>query len=100
MNIDVINFANFVASELRAQMIPNVQLYRTGNMFRSVMVVSVDDQFIDVVIATSYASDTNEKGRNAGWIERVVDRCSRCYSSNNQVDPNSLIEKMTVMYGG
>lgn len=98
MDADMVNLANFVASELRAMMIPNVQLYRTGNMQGSVTVVSVNDDFIDIVIATDYASYTNTRGRHAGWIERTVDRACRAFASNNDVDNVDLTGN--IIYGG
>ena len=90
MDTDMANLATFIADELRAMMIPNVQLYQSGNMKSSVAVVAVGDDFIDIVIATDYASFTNTKGRNAGWVERTIDRCCRCYSENNDVSNESL----------
>ena len=90
MDTDMANLATFIANELRAMMIPNVQLYQSGNMKSSVSVVAVDDNFIDIVIATDYASFTNTKGRHAGWVERTIDRCCRCYSENNDVSNESL----------
>ena len=98
MDADMVNLANFVASELRAMMIPNVQLYRTGNMQGSVTVVSVSDEFIDIVIATDYASYTNTRGKHAGWIERTVDRACRAFASNNDVDNVDLTGN--IIYGG
>lgn len=90
MDGDLINLANHIASELRAMMIPNVQLYRTGNMKGSVTIVTVDDNFVDIVIATDYASFTNTRGRHAGWVEKTVDRACRAYASNNKVDNANL----------
>lgn len=98
MDVDMVNLAKFVASELRAMMIPYVQLYRTGNMQGSVTVVSVNEDFIDIVIATDYASYTNTRGRHAGWIERTVDRACRAYASNNDVDNVALTGE--IIYGG
>lgn len=94
----MVNLANFVASELRAMMIPNVQLYRTGNMQSSVTVVTVNEDFIDIVIATDYASYTNTKGRHAGWVEQTVDRACRAFASNNNVDNVDL--NGDISYGG
>lgn len=79
MDIDMVNLGVFMASELRAMMIPGVQLYKSGNMRGSVNVVTVNDDYLDIVIATDYASFTNEKGRTAGWIEKTIDRCCRCF---------------------
>ena len=90
MDTDMANLATFIANELRAMMIPNVQLYQSGNMKSSVAVVAVDDNFIDIVIATDYASFTDTRGRHAGWVERTIDRCCRCYSENNDVSNESL----------
>ena len=90
MDSDMVNLGQFVASELRAMMIPGKQLYQSGNMRGSVSVVAVNDEFIDIVIATDYASYTNTKGRMAGWIERTVDRCCRCFAENNNVESDYL----------
>lgn len=98
MDNDLVNLANFVASELRAMMIPGVQLYRTGNMQGSVNVVAVGEDFIDIVIATDYASFTNTRGRHAGWVEQTIDRVCRAYASNNNVDNESIVGQ--IIYGG
>lgn len=98
MDVDMINLAMFAASELRAMMIPNVQLYRTGNMQGSVTVVAVNDNFIDIIIATDYASYTNTRGKHAGWIERTIDRVCRAYASNNNVENESIVGQ--IIYGG
>lgn len=90
MDTDMANLATFIADELIKLMVPDVRLYQSGKMRSSVYVVAVDDNFIDIVIATDYASFTNTKGRNAGWVERTVDRCCRCYSENNDVSNESL----------
>ena len=90
MNYEMINLAAFIASELRAMMIPNVQLYQSGNMKSSVAVVAIEEGYIDIVIATDYASFTNTRGKNAGWINRTIDRCCRCYSENNGVESETL----------
>lgn len=94
----MINLGTFIASELRAMMIPGVQLYKTGNMQGSVNVVAVGEDFIDIIIATDYASYTNTKGRHTGWVERTVDRACRAYASNNNVDNVDLTG--TIFYGG
>lgn len=94
----MVNLAAFIASELRAMMIPGKQLYQSGNMRSSVYVVTVNDQFIDIIIATDYASNTNTKGRMAGWIEKTVDRACRCYAENNMVDNEAITG--TITYGG
>ena len=98
MDIDMINFAQFAAAELRAMMIPNVQLYRTGNMQSSVTVVTVNDDFIDIIIATDYASYTNTRGKHAGWIDKTIDRVCRAYASNNNVENESIVGE--IIYGG
>lgn len=98
MNVDMQNFAIFLESELRAMCIPNVQLYKTGNMKASITAVQIGEDFLDIVIATPYASFTNIRGRNAGWIERTVDRACRCFASNNNVENLNLMGLIT--YGG
>ena len=90
MDSDMVNLGQFVASELRAMMIPGKQLYQSGNMRGSVTVVTVNDEFVDIVIATDYASYTDTRGRMAGWIERTVDRCCRCFAENNNVENEAL----------
>ena len=97
MDTDMINLAKFAAAELRAMMIPDVQLYRTGNMQSSVTVVTVNDDFIDIIIATDYASYTNTRGKHAGWIEKTIDRVCRCYASNNAVENESMVGQ--IIYG-
>ena len=98
MDTDMVNLAEFAASELRAMMIPNVQLYRTGNMQGSVVVVAVDENFVDIIISTDYASFTNTRGRHAGWIEQTIDRVCRAYASNNNVDNSGITGQ--IIYGG
>lgn len=98
MDNDLINLAQFAASELRAMMIPGVQLYKTGNMQGSVTVVAVNENFVDIIIATDYASYTNERGKHAGWIEQTIDRVCRAYASNNNVENESIVGQ--VIYGG
>ena len=95
MDAEMLNLAVFVADELRAMMIPNKQLYRTGNMKASVAVVAVEDTYVDIVIATPYASFTNTRGRMAGWIERTITRCCRCYADNNDVEDMNISGMIT-----
>lgn len=86
---ELLNYAIDLALEISNYMIPDKRLYVSGNMQKSVSVVYVDDNTIDVVIATDYASYTNERGKWAGWVQRVVDEKSRRYSehvSNNSAD--------------
>ena len=85
---NIINFATFLASELRAMCIKGKQLYVTGNMQRSIVALDVnaDEDSIEVVIATDYASYTNTRGRMAGWIEKTIQRCASAFSSNNDVE--------------
>ena len=94
MDNELVNYGMFLANELRAMMIPDVQLYQSGNMRSSVAVVVVDDTCIDVIIATNYASYTNERGRMKGWVERTVDRVSRCYSEDVGNDITDGFEKI------
>ena len=98
MDNDMLNLAVFVADEIRAMMIPHKQLYQSGNMRGSVVVATVNDEYVDIVISTDYASYTNLRGRMAGWVESTVDRCCRCFAENNNVD-NSLFEN-SIIYGG
>ncbi len=66
--------ANILVRELQRECIPNVQLYRSGNMRSSIHTVEINEDKTIVLIAVNYASKTNEKGRNEGWIKRVSDR--------------------------
>lgn len=98
MDLNMQNLANILASELQAMCIKGQQLYQSGNMKASIMVVQVDDKYCDIVIATPYASFTNERGKMAGWIEKTVSRVCRCYASNNNVEDMNLTGIIT--YGG
>lgn len=102
MNAELVNLAKVVASELRAQMVPNKRLYRTGNMKRSVAVVSVDEETIDVIVATPYASYTNERGRFSGWVQSATAKAVSAFLSAKNVDDLSAfgIVKPTFTYGG
>lgn len=86
----MVNLANVLSNELRAQMIPNIQLYKTGNMRASVQVIAINENYVDVVIATDYASYTNTRGRMAGWIDSVVDRVCRAYAGDNGVENDKI----------
>ena len=101
MNPDLINIANVVASELRAQMVPNIRLYRTGNMKRSVATIVVDDENVDVVIATDYASYTDTRGRFAGWVSGTVAKACAIICTENGVDDLSAfgLNNPQVLYG-
>lgn len=90
INQDVLNFANFLASELRAMCVKGKQLYVTGNMQRSIVSLAINDDNIEVIIATSYASYTDTRGRMAGWVKETIERCSRCYAQNNNVDDDFI----------
>lgn len=98
MNTDMQNLAILLESELRAMCIPEKQLYQTGNMKNSIVTIQVGTDFVDIVIATPYASYTNTRGYMAGWIERTVDRVCRCFASNNDVENLNLLGQIT--YGG
>lgn len=98
MDLQMQNFAMLLNSELKAMCVPQKQLYKTGNMKASIFTVQVDEKFVDLIIATPYASFTNTRGRNAGWIEETVARTCHCFSSNNQVDDLNLTG--TITYGG
>lgn len=98
MDPDMLNFAQFIVDQLQGMMIPDEHLYISGNMQRATMVAGVGEDYIDIVIATDYASYTNVRGRMAGWVERTVDRASRCYTTNNNVENASL--NGTVLTGG
>lgn len=100
MDADIVNYAKFVASELRAMCIKGKQLYVTGNMQRSISVVTVNENFIDIVIATDYASYTNTRGYMQGWINRTVDRASRCFAQNNNVENDFLNGIVANVYYG
>lgn len=90
INQELLNFANFLCSELRAMCIKGKQLYVTGNMQRSIVTLAINDDNIDIVIATSYASYTNTRGKMAEWVEKTIRRCARCYAQNNNVDDDAI----------
>lgn len=102
IDADLVNLATVVAAELRAQMVPNKRLYRTGNMKRSVSVVEIDERNIDVVIATDYASFTNTRGRFAGWVQDTTASAIRAYCSAQNVDDLTAfgIADPQFVYGG
>ena len=102
MNEHLINLAKVVASELRAQMVPNKRLYRTGNMKRSVAVIAIDEDNVDVVIATDYASYTNTRGRFAGWVQATTTKAIQAYCSAQKVDDLTAfgIVNPQFIYGG
>ena len=102
MNEHLINLAKVVASELRAQMVPNKRLYRTGNMKRSVAVIAIDEDNVDVVIATDYASFTNTRGRFAGWVQATTAKAIQAYCSAQKVDDLTAfgIVNPQFIYGG
>ena len=87
---ELLNFATFLASELRAQCIKGKQLYVSGNMKSSIVSVAINDNDIDVVIATDYASYTNTRGKMAGWIERTIQNTARCYAQANNVSDDFI----------
>ena len=86
MSGDMVNLANVIAAELRACMIPGKQLYKTGNMKRSVVVIARGEDAVDVVIATDYASYTNDRGRLEGWAMRAASRAAKAYLTANNVE--------------
>ena len=98
MNLEMQNLANELANNLRAMCIKGQQLYKTGNMKASIMVVQVDENYCDIVIATPYASFTNTRGKLAGWIERSITNTCRAFASNNNVEDLNLMGQIT--YGG
>mgnify|MGYP003295972062 CR=1 FL=1 len=103
MDENLVNFANALASELQAYIgsARGQRLYQTGNMKAHIRVVVINDECVDVIIATNYASFTNTRGKYAGWVEKVVRRTARCYAENNNVEDftNGGLEA-TLMYGG
>ena len=88
MDENLINFANALASELQAYIgsARGQRLYQTGNMKANIRVVVVNENCVDVIIATDYASYTNTRGKYAGWIEKVINNTARCFAENNNVD--------------
>ena len=78
---ELINAATFYIAELRASMIPNVKLYRSGNMQSSVVVGQVGEDFIDIIIGVPYASFTNDRGK---WQADAIRQMSKM---------NQLMEK-------
>lgn len=92
MEDTLINFALFVASELSKVGVPDKKLYRTGNMMSSITAVVVDENTVDVIIATDYASFTNTRGKWAGWVESNIQRIAHAYSDNNNVSDFTNLE--------
>lgn len=74
MDVLMRNLVTVLTAELRAMCIPNKQLYQTGNMKASISTLHIDEDYVDIIIATPYASFTNTRGKWAGWIEQTVDR--------------------------
>ena len=72
--ITMFNLANVIVSELQAS-----SPYKTGKMRASIALVMFDGNFIDIVVATDYASYVNAKGKHQGWIERVLERSISAY---------------------
>lgn len=96
MNNDTINVANFIANELRAS-----SPYKTGNMQRSIAVVTIDNDTIDIVIAVDYASYVNNQKKHYHWIETVLDRCARCLTQGDFDDTNMRTGiSYDIIYGG
>ena len=90
MDTDMVNLACFIKTQLENMCIKDKQLYVSGKMQASMAVVAVNEEYVDIVIATDYASFTNERGRMAGWIERTVDKACRSYAENNNVENEQL----------
>ena len=101
MDEEIINFAQFIAQELSMVGVPDKRLYRTGNMMHNIRVVAIGEDFVDIIIATDYASYTNLRGKWAGWVEKTIREASRCYAENNDIEDlsNGNIGA-TLMYGG
>lgn len=98
MHLDMLNLATLLTAELRAMCVPNKQLYQTGNMKASINTLIVEENYVDIVIATDYASFTNTRGKMQGWIEKTVARTCRAFASNNTVEDLNLMGQIT--YGG
>lgn len=98
MKADMQNLAILLESELRAMCIKGKQLYVSGNMKASIIPIAIAEDYVDVVIATPYASYTNTRGYMSGWIEKTVKRVCRCFASNNNVEDLNLLGSIT--YGG
>ena len=90
MDSDMVNLACFIKTQLENMCIKDKQLYVSGNMQKSIAVVAVNEEFVDIVIATDYASFTNERGRMAGWIERTVDKACRRFAEDNNVENEQI----------
>lgn len=86
MDEDLLNFASFLCQELSAVGIPDKKLYRTGNMMANIRIVQVGQDYVDIVIATDYASYTNTRGKWAGWVEKTIREAAKCYAENNNVE--------------
>ena len=97
INPTLVNFAIFLADQLRAQCIKGQQLYVSGNMQKSIVALSINEEDIDVVIATDYASYTNTRGRMAGWVQRTIQNAARCFAENNNVS-DDFINGINIRY--
>lgn len=102
MDQHLINLAKVVATQLRDQMVKDKRLYRTGNMKRSVAVITIDEKNVDVVIATDYASFTNTRGKYAGWVQTTTTKAIQAYCSAQNVEDLSAfgIINPQYIYGG
>lgn len=77
--------ANVFKTELQSECIPNVKLYQSGNMRANIHVVEINDSNVLVVIGVDYASETNDRGRNAGWVEATQQRVADALGGNIRI---------------
>lgn len=79
-------FVDFVQSELYAAC-----PYKTGNMQRSVCLVSMDGEQAQIAIATDYAAYVNNRNLASSpknhyhWVEKVIKRCGAAFGLTNVV---------------
>lgn len=102
MNSDLVNLARNIASQMRGYMVKDKRLWRSGNMRRSIAVIAIDEKTVDVVIATDYASYTNERGKWAGWVQKMTAQAVAAYCSARNVEDLTAFGIVTpkFTYGG
>lgn len=89
VNSALMNESRILEQELKAQCIPNVRLYQTGNMQDSIHSVIIDQNRIMVIIGAKYASQTNYLyPQLEGWIDKTVKRVDQSLNTNISVTLN------------
>lgn len=87
MDNSMLNLALFIKTELQAD-----SPIKTGNMRSSIEIVQVGDNYVDIVVATDYASYVNERQtgnprtNHYHWIQATLDRACRCLCEDVESD--------------